>query len=70
MKAGLSREDVFVHRGGLLALFEQGRCVCPSRWIISITQIEEERMKAGLSREDVFVHRGGLLALLRLRKKG
>ena len=50
--------------------FEQGRCVCPSRWIISITQIEEERMKAGLSREDVFVHRGGLLALLRLRKKG
>ena len=55
MKAGLSREDVFVLR---------------SRWIISITQIEEERMKAGLSREDVFVHRGGLLALLRLRKKG
>ena len=54
MKAGLSREDVFV----------------PSRWIISITQIEEESMKAGLSREDVFVHQGGLLALLRLRKKG
>ena len=53
MKAGLSREE----------------SVCPSRWIISITQIEEERMKAGLSREDVFVHRGGLLALLRLRKK-
>ena len=44
MKAGLSREDVFVLRSGL------------SRWIISITQIEEERMKAGLSREDVFVH--------------
>ena len=61
MKAGLSREDVFVLRGGLLALL---------RWIISITQIEEERMKAGLSREEVFVHQGGLLALLRLRKKG
>ena len=44
-------------------------CLSSSRWIISITQIEEERMKAGLSREDVFVHRGGLLALLRLRKK-
>ena len=53
MKAGLSREDVFVHRGGLLALL----------------RLMEERMKAGLSREDVFVHRGGLLALLRLRKK-
>ena len=65
MKAGLSREEVFVHRGGLLSLL---RLII--RWIISITQIEEESMKAGLSREEVFVHRGGLLALLRLRKKG
>ena len=40
--------------------------------IISITQIEEERMKAGLSpsRKKCLSHRGGLLALLRLRKKG